>query len=283
MHAVHPHGHGSSMLPVGHDRGAGTAERAMLPAADRHRHVRLHLSPWSPCLTDDDHRDDLHPLFNRNNHRADFLKLYPGLDPLCARHGFGWDRSLAAWSHCPEWMLLTLARAAQVPSALDPDVASSIAIRLDDLGARHRPLDSEIRRLGILVRRLTSIHAHAGMRQLTYLLDGLRHDLQLHLLHDEMTVFPLSRVFHRNGATRAEFANALQFMADGHRDIAHQTDRLIQQVTTLASACTDPDLDLVGIGVIGLANGFQAHAVAEAALMPFAGMRLDAGLVVHAG
>jgi hypothetical protein len=256
-----------------------------MPPVDAHqRNVRMLLDSSSPCLTDDGRRDDLHPLFNRDNHRADYLRLYPGLDPICARHGFGWDHSLSEWSLYPEWMLLTLARAAQVPDTMPASTApDSIAVRLAALGARHRPLDSEIRRLGILVNRLSSSHAQPGMRQVAYLLDSLRHALQLHLLHDEMTVFPLTLAHRRTGPPRAEFAAALQFMADGHRDIALQTDRLAAQLALVGSACPDPDLALVGAGVAALAQGFIANAEAEDALMPLAGLRLAAGLVVAAG
>ena len=237
--------------------------------------------PSPICLTvnETSRHSEQHPLFSGRSRRADYLQLYPELDQLCERFGFGWGDALADWSYAPEWMLLALARAARPPLPIPFRVSPSASHsdQIDELIARHRPLDSELRRLGILVQRLASTHAHAAVRTLSESFSHIRHDAQLHLLHGEMVVFPL-HLAQQDACARprpplsADFTSALGFLADGHREISCQADRLPAQIDAALTSCCDPDFDLVRTGVTALAAGFKANAAAEdAVLLPVIG------------
>ena len=232
--------------------------------------------PSPICLTvnETSRHSEQHPLFSGRSRRADYLQLYPELDQLCERFGFGWGDALADWSYAPEWMLLALARAARPPLPMPIRVSPSASHsdQIDDLIARHRPLDSELRRLGIIVQRLASTHAHTDVRTLSEAFNHLRHDVHLHLLHGEMVVFPL-HLARKNACARprpplsSDFTSALGFLTDGHREIACQADRIPMQIDAALTSCRDPDFELVSSGVTALAAGFKANAAAENAVL----------------
>lgn len=223
---------------------------------------------------------ELHPLFSQRSRRADYLVLYPELDKICERYGFGLGDAVADWSYAPECMLLTLARAALPPTPVPyrKMPSASHSDLLDDLLARHRPLDGELRRLGILVQRLASTHAYPSVRALSEAFNHLRHNVQLHLLHDELVVFPLYLAHvaqaRPRSAKSADFTSALRFLSDGNRDIACQADGLSTQIDAAMASCRDPDLDHVRTGVTALTASLSTNAAAEkAVLLPAVGLR----------
>jgi hypothetical protein len=212
------------------------------------------------------------PLFSRDSRRADYVQSYPGLDALCERCGFGWDGTLGECSVEPELLLLALARGARtpaVPAGYPVALFAPVRARIAALIARHRLFDGEIRRIGILVRHLSCSQASVEVRRLAGTVDRLRHGLQLHLLHNELEVFPLAlaRAAAPAGPAAPAFTAVLGFMGEGQRDIARMIGQAIAEVEAAASGCTDPDLAILGEGLRALAVGFQVHAEAEMGLM----------------
>lgn len=217
--------------------------------------------------------------FHERDKRADFVASYPELDALCERIGFGWDHTVADWSHDTSWVMLELARAAQPPPTRNgDDLASASLGELVDhlLRHHHQPLRCELNRVSLLIRHLAGVHPH--QRDIQTLASGftlLRDSLLVHLLQEELEAFPLcvelqARQHDVRQTCDPTIAEPLHVMAAGHLETGDDLGRL-GQLARRAALTNDPDVDLVIRALTAMERDLQVHtAIENGILLPAA-------------
>jgi iron-sulfur cluster repair protein YtfE (RIC family) len=227
--------------------------------------------------------------FHERDKRADFVANYPELDALCERIGFGWDHTVADWSHDAAWVMLELARAAQPPpTRAGDDLASASLTELVDhlLRHHHHPLRCELNRVSLLIRQLTRVHPH--QRDIQALASGfalLRDSLLVHLLQEELEAFPLcveleSRRHDVRSGCDPAMAEPLHFMAAGHLETGDDLERLCQ-LARRAVLTNDPDVELVIRALMAMEQDLRVHTAIENEILLPAGLFICELLARH--
>lgn len=236
-----------------------------------------HLSAFTARQAED-HRIGF--AFHERDKRADFVANYPELDALCERIGFGWDHTVADWSHDASWVMLELARAAHPPPTRTGDDLGSASLgELVDhlLRHHHHPLRCEMNRVSLLIRQLARVHPH--QRDIQALASGfalLRDSLLVHLLQEELEAFPLcveleSRRHDAGRSCDPTMAEPLHFMAAGHLETGDDLERLCQ-LARRAGLTNDPDVGLVIRALTAMEQDLRVHTAIENEILLPAGL-----------